>query len=151
MSQGAESQMDNVLASHQRSAISDQKLGTSGSDTEANNQARGLLEMPWLRNNIGKGLGTLAGGLLGHLTGLPLMGDIGSAAIGGGAGSLLDKMAAHADAGVMRQVGQKAGNAQKAAEALQAYRLQQARQRQGLLGQLPGYLLPYGAPQIGQR
>jgi hypothetical protein len=45
----------------------------------------------------------------------------------------------------MRKVGQKAANAAEAAKALEAYRLQQ---RQGLLGQLPDYLLPYGAPRI---
>jgi len=146
MSDAARQQLEGVQSSLKRASVSDNKVGTSGSATDANEQARGLLA-PAFRKNIGKGVGTIAGGLLSHLSGLPLVGDVGGMAIGGQIGGVLDKIAADSDAAILRKVGGKAANAQKAAEALQAYRLQQLR-KQGLLGQLPNYLLPYGAPQI---
>jgi hypothetical protein len=147
MSPEAEAKLEGVLRSRQRAGISDNKVGTSGSATDANEQARGLLGDS-VRKNLGKGVGTIAGGLLSHLSGMPLVGDVGGMAIGGQVGGLLDKVAAKADAAVLGKVGSKAANAQKAADALEAYRLQQLRRQQGLLGQLPNYLLPYGAPQF---
>jgi hypothetical protein len=96
-----------------------------------------------MRKYAGRVGGALAGGLLSHLSGLPLMGDAGGALAGERIGGLLDNFAARADARVMGHVGHQASNSQRAADALEAYRLQQNRKRQGLLGQIPQYLLPY--------
>jgi hypothetical protein len=126
-----------VLRSRQRAGISDNKVAASGPGTAAELQA-GLLANPLARKAL-NGIGLVGGGLLGHLTGIPVLGELTGAAIGGHLGEGVNAL----NGKVMRKVGEKAANAQKAADALEAYRIQQARKRQGLLTNLPQYLLPY--------
>lgn len=126
-----------MLRSRQRAGISDNKVAASGPGTAADLQA-GLLASPVTRKAL-NGVGFIGGGLLGHLTGVPILGEL----AGAGLGSQLGEGVTALNGKVMRKVGEKAANAQKAADALEAYRLQQARKRQGLLGRLPQYLLPY--------
>lgn len=73
------------------------------------------------------------------MTGIPGIGELAGAGIGMHLGEGVSAL----NGKVMGKVGEKAANAQKAADALEAYRLQQARKRKGLLSQLPDYLLPY--------
>jgi outer membrane lipoprotein SlyB len=89
-------------------------------------------------NLVGSGVGLLGA----SLTGMPVVGDLAGAGLGG----LLGEAFNSGNASVMRRVGGMAANASKGADALDALQLQQQRRRQGLLGRaanIPQYLLPY--------
>jgi hypothetical protein len=138
MSAPARQKIEHALDALQQRSISDNKIAASGPGTAAELR-QGLLSSDLGRKAM-TGTSMLLGTGMGHLLGIPGVGETGGAILGG----LLSESAQAANRSVMRKVGTKAANAEKAAEALQAYQ----RHRQGLLGQLPNYLLPYGAPQF---
>lgn len=133
MDPAARRELEGVRDSLLRRSISDKKVAGVGSNTDANLQARSLLESPFIRKSL-NGVGLISGGLLGHMTGVPVFGELAGAGIGANLGEGL----ATVNRRVMSKVGEKASNAQKAADALEVYRLKQKR-----LGLLPQYLLPY--------
>lgn len=131
MTDGARDQMENILRSLQRRSITDNKVAASGPGTAAEVGAT-LLDSPLVR-----AVGAGGGGILGTMTGGP---------IGGVLGLLATEGAGAARRDITRRVGRKAANAQEAAAALRQAQLDAQRRRQGLLGQVPQYLLPYATP-----
>jgi len=129
----ARQQMENVLGSLQARSAANNTIAASGSNTLADSLLSNK-HMPLVK----AGVGATVGGLLGHI-GLP-----GGEAVGGGLGLLATGALNHANDRVALLTAERMANAEKAAAILRAAQKKQ----QGLLGQLPNYLLPYGAPQI---
>lgn len=59
---------------------------------------------------------------------------------------LVNEGAGYTRRDIVKRVGKKAANAQEAAAALRQARLDAQRRKQGLLGRMPEYLLPYSTP-----
>jgi hypothetical protein len=132
LSPQARQQLEHVLDSLQARSATNNTIAAAGSNTLADTLLSSK-HMPLVK----AGVGATVGGLLGHL-GLP-----GGEAVGGGLGLLATGALNHANDRVALLTAERMANAEKAAAILRA-----AQKKQGLLGPLPNYLLPYGAPQF---
>jgi hypothetical protein len=130
MSQQARAQVEAMRDAAKQRAISNNTIAASGPGTGADT-LRGMLSSP-------------LGRYLQHTTSLAGGGSLLGGHVGAIAGGLLGAATGAIDLVAQKGVGRLASNARLAADALEAEQLR----RQGLLGQLPNYLLPYGAPQF---
>jgi len=103
-----------------------------------------LMRMPVLGGNVNpwrtRLLGTAAGAILGHATGIPMLGEAGGI-MGLGAGMGLEHAMNAANNDILSRVGAKAASAKAAAAAIR-----RARQPGSALGRILGPLLPYSTP-----